>query len=35
MNYTYATPTKTARYTLICTELCGPGHSLMRARSSG
>jgi cytochrome c oxidase subunit II len=31
MNYTYATPTRTGRYALICTELCGPGHSLMRA----
>jgi cytochrome c oxidase subunit 2 len=25
------TPTKTGRRTLICTELCGLGHSLMRA----
>ncbi len=25
------TPTKTGRYTLICTELCGLGHALMRA----
>jgi cytochrome c oxidase subunit 2 len=31
MNYTYATPTRIGSYTLICTELCGPGHSLMRA----
>jgi len=31
MNYTYATPTKVGKYVLICTELCGPGHSLMRA----
>jgi cytochrome c oxidase subunit 2 len=28
---TYATPTRVGTYTLICTELCGPGHSLMRA----
>jgi cytochrome c oxidase subunit II len=25
------TPTRTGRYTLICTELCGLGHSTMRA----
>ncbi|HEX5583406.1 cytochrome c oxidase subunit II [Gaiella sp.] len=25
------TPTKTGRYTLICTELCGLGHATMRA----
>jgi cytochrome c oxidase subunit II len=25
------TPTKTGNYTLICTELCGLGHALMRA----
>ena len=25
------TPTKTGRYTVICTELCGLGHALMRA----
>jgi len=25
------TPTKTGDYTLICTELCGLGHALMRA----
>jgi cytochrome c oxidase subunit II len=25
------TPTKTGKYTLICTELCGLGHALMRA----
>jgi cytochrome c oxidase subunit II len=31
MNHTYATPTKTGTFTLICTELCGAGHSLMRA----
>jgi cytochrome c oxidase subunit 2 len=30
-NYTYATPNRIGTYTLICTELCGPGHSLMRA----
>jgi cytochrome c oxidase subunit II len=28
---TYATPDRIGTYTLICTELCGPGHSLMRA----
>jgi cytochrome c oxidase subunit 2 len=28
---TYATPNRIGTYTLICTELCGPGHSLMRA----
>ena len=26
------TPTKADKYTLICTELCGLGHALMRAR---
>jgi cytochrome c oxidase subunit 2 len=31
MNYTYATPTRVGKYSLICTELCGAGHSLMRA----
>jgi cytochrome c oxidase subunit 2 len=31
VNHTYATPTEAGTYTLICTELCGPGHSLMRA----
>jgi cytochrome c oxidase subunit II len=31
VNRTYATPTRVGTYTLICTELCGPGHSLMRA----
>ena len=31
MNHTYATPTKTGRYLLECTELCGIGHSQMRA----
>jgi cytochrome c oxidase subunit 2 len=31
VNRTYATPTESGTYTLICTELCGPGHSLMRA----
>jgi cytochrome c oxidase subunit 2 len=25
------TPTKTGKYTLLCTELCGLGHALMRA----
>ena len=30
-NYTYATPDRIGTYTVICTELCGPGHSLMRA----
>jgi cytochrome c oxidase subunit 2 len=30
-NYTYATPDRVGSYTVICTELCGPGHSLMRA----
>jgi len=25
------TPTKAGKYTLICTELCGLGHALMRA----
>nr|MBA3383145.1 c-type cytochrome [Actinomycetota bacterium] len=27
------TPTKTGEYRLICTELCGLGHSLMRTRA--
>jgi cytochrome c oxidase subunit 2 len=27
----YVTPTKTGNYTLVCTELCGIGHSTMRA----
>ena len=31
VTHTYATPTRIGTYTLICTELCGPGHSLMRA----
>jgi cytochrome c oxidase subunit 2 len=31
VNHTYATPTEAGTYSLICTELCGPGHSLMRA----
>jgi cytochrome c oxidase subunit 2 len=31
VNHTYATPTEAGTYALICTELCGPGHSLMRA----
>ena len=31
VNHTYATPDRVGTYTLICTELCGPGHSLMRA----
>lgn len=31
VTHTYATPTKIGTYTLICTELCGAGHSLMRA----
>jgi cytochrome c oxidase subunit II len=31
VNHTYATPTRVGTYALICTELCGPGHSLMRA----
>ena len=31
MNHTYATPTRTGRYLLECTELCGIGHSQMRA----
>jgi cytochrome c oxidase subunit II len=31
ITHTYATPTRVGTYTLICTELCGPGHSLMRA----
>ena len=26
------TPTKAGKYTLLCTELCGLGHALMRAR---
>jgi len=28
---TYVTPDRVGTYTVICTELCGPGHSLMRA----
>jgi cytochrome c oxidase subunit 2 len=31
VTHTYVTPTRIGTYTLICTELCGPGHSLMRA----
>ena len=31
VNHTYATPNRAGTYALICTELCGPGHSLMRA----
>jgi cytochrome c oxidase subunit 2 len=31
VTHTYATPTRVGTYTVICTELCGPGHSLMRA----
>jgi cytochrome c oxidase subunit II len=31
VTHTYATPTKTGTFALICTELCGAGHSLMRA----
>jgi cytochrome c oxidase subunit II len=31
ITHTYATPTKTGRFRLICTELCGIGHSQMRA----
>ena len=27
------TPTKTGSYRLICTELCGLGHALMRTRA--
>jgi cytochrome c oxidase subunit 2 len=27
------TPTKEGEYRLICTELCGPGHALMRTKS--
>ena len=27
------TPTKTGRYPLVCTELCGLGHALMRTKS--
>jgi cytochrome c oxidase subunit 2 len=27
----YITPTKTGDFTLVCTELCGFGHSTMRA----
>jgi cytochrome c oxidase subunit 2 len=27
------TPTKEGEYRLICTELCGPGHGLMRSRA--
>jgi cytochrome c oxidase subunit II len=31
VTHTYATPTRVGTYAVICTELCGPGHSLMRA----
>ncbi len=31
VTHTYATPTRVGTYTVICTELCGAGHSLMRA----
>ena len=31
MNHTYAHTTRTGTYALICTELCGIGHSQMRA----
>jgi cytochrome c oxidase subunit 2 len=27
------TPTKTGRYSVVCTELCGLGHALMRTKS--
>jgi cytochrome c oxidase subunit II len=27
------TPTKTGRYPLVCTELCGLGHAVMRTKS--
>ncbi|MBA2569052.1 MAG: cytochrome C oxidase subunit II, partial [Actinobacteria bacterium] len=27
------TPTKTGRYPLLCTELCGLGHAVMRTKS--
>jgi cytochrome c oxidase subunit II len=30
---TYVTPTKVGTYAVICTELCGLGHSVMRARA--
>jgi cytochrome c oxidase subunit 2 len=30
---TYITPTKVGTYAVICTELCGLGHALMRARA--
>ena len=30
---TYITPTKVGEYAVICTELCGLGHSTMRARA--
>jgi cytochrome c oxidase subunit 2 len=30
---TYITPTKVGTYAVICTELCGLGHSTMRARA--
>ncbi len=30
---TYVTPTKVGEYAVICTELCGLGHSTMRARA--
>jgi cytochrome c oxidase subunit 2 len=31
MNHTYATPTRLGHYVVECAELCGIGHSLMRA----
>lgn len=31
ITHTYATPTKTGTFRLICTELCGIGHSQMRS----
>ncbi|MDX6594484.1 MAG: cytochrome c oxidase subunit [Gaiellales bacterium] len=31
VTHTYATPTREGTYAVICTELCGAGHSLMRA----
>ena len=30
---TYITPTKVGTYAVVCTELCGLGHSTMRARA--
>jgi cytochrome c oxidase subunit 2 len=30
---TYVTPTKPGTYDIICTELCGLGHAIMRARA--